>query len=204
MLRYPFGYLLWYPRILRGTRLKAGAPGYVHINSLEMIVVSIQLAAVMQALQHYPQETLCGMLSGIIPAEPILLAWCDNTSATAWAHKATSKSLQGQNLVKILAEMLLLTNVGLSCTYISSKSNDLADFISRHTSKPIQHVAHCEQIYQKAAHMRNWRFFLPSPELSQLLSSALFSAPWAARPSLPKSLGQFVPDASTTSCSPIL
>jgi len=203
-LRYWF-YVLWDDRIWQGCRLPPSDPGYVHINCLEFIVVLLQLAAAIVAFQTFPTGELLDYLARHrLPAEPIVLCWCDNTTGEHWTNKVTSKSLKGQNLVRIYAEILRSTHLGLNCQHISSDDNDPADTISRPPSPPLPHLEWCNQIYQKAEYMRTWRFFLPSPELSQLLHSALFSAPWPGRPSLPANLGHFVPDASTISSSPML
>ena len=202
-LRFWFG-ILWSETVRAGCRLSPGAPGYVHINSLEFIVVCLQLAATITAFETYPSHTLCAMFPNGIPAEPILLAWCDNSTAEAWTRKVTTKSLQGQNLIKILAALFLRSPVGIDSDHIETENNGLADFISRPTSSDISPATYVSQIFQKAPHMHNWSFFRPNPELLQLLFSALYSEPWVALPSLPKNLGHFVRDVSTISSLPSL
>ena len=190
-------YLLWSDRIRKGVKLRdTDDPNYVHINCLEFIVVILQLVAIIVACDTLPPDTLRAIFkSGRIPAEPIVLAWCDNTSAESWANRVSSKSLKGQNLVRIYAELLRSTHLGFNCDHISTQENGKADFISRVTSPTLSHAEWCEQIFQNLGYMRSWNFFLPSQELLQLLSSALFSAPWQVPPKLPKNLGRLVPDA---------
>ena len=202
-LRLWFG-ILWSDPIRAGCALPPGTPGYVHINGLEFIVVILQLAAIITAFELYPPHILCEIFPKGVPAEPILLAWCDNSTAETWTRKATTKSLQGQNLIKILTALYLRTPTGLNSDHIETENNRLADFISRPTSPDISPATYVSQIFQKAPHMRNWNFFHPNPELLLLLASALSSAPWVALPSLPKSLGHFVADAFTISSLPLV
>ena len=203
-LRFWF-YVLWSDRIRRAVRLPPSHPEYVHINCLEFIVVILQLAAAITAFDTISPAVLKELLrTARIPAEPILLAWCDNTTAERWTNKVTANSKKGQNLVRIYAELLRSTHLGINCEHISSEDNDKADCISRPSPSLLSHAQRCEQIYQSLDHIRSWSFFQPSQELLQLLSSALFSEPWRDRPSLPKSLGRFVHVASTISSSPTL
>ena len=128
-------YTLWGDRIQRATRLKPTDPEYVHINCLEFVVVILQVAAVITAFDTLAPDVLRALLkSGRLPAEPILLAWCDNTSAEKWTTAVHAKSLKGQNLVRIYAEILRSTNLGINCEHISSTDNHGADCISRPSS----------------------------------------------------------------------
>lgn len=195
----------WSLKIRTGLVRKSGQPNYVHINCLEFIVVILQLASAIAALEDAPSPWIRQLILDGLPAEPILLAWTDNTATAAWANRATTSSLQAQNLVKILAELLLRTNIGLNSRHIPGKDNVIADFLSRPTDVvPLDRPARLSQIFRKYEHLKSWSYFHPNPKLSQLLSSALFSSPWAVRPVLPKKLGQFVQDVSTSPCSPTI
>jgi hypothetical protein len=174
----------WSEGVSRGITLPSSAPGFVHINSTKFVVVLLQLVAFAVRLETLPIERRTILLPAGIPAHPILLCFTDNTLAAAWANKVTSKSPQGQPLIG---------PIGLNTHHIPGIKSILADFISRPTHFALSHADQSEQIFWKHGSARTWDYFLPSPELLQSLSCLLSSAPTLDLPSLPKSLGQFVP-----------
>ena len=192
----------WSERTRTGITLPPSAPGFVHINATEFVVVLLQLVAFTVRLETLTPDRRTLLLPAGIPTHPILLCFTDNTSAEAWANKVTSKSLQGQPLIGMLAALLQARHIGLNTNHIAGTENILADFISRPTHFALSHADRSEQIYQKHASARTWDYFLPSPELLQSLSCLLSSAPTLDLPNLPKSLGRFVPAGSTILCSP--
>jgi hypothetical protein len=192
----------WSERVRRGIALPSSAPGFVHINSTEFVVVLLQLAAFTVRLETLPANRRATLLPAGIPAHPILLCFTDNTPAEAWANRVTTKSPQGQPLIGVLAALLRARPIGLNTNHIAGTDNILADFISRPTHFALSHADRSEQIYQKHASARTWDYFLPSQELLQSLSYLLSSAPTLVLPNLPKNLGRFVPAGSTISCSP--
>jgi hypothetical protein len=196
--------IIWSARVRRSIALPSTHPDYVHINSLEFIVVILQVAAVVVRLDSLSTEQRTALFPSGIPAQPILLCLTDNTAAEKWSNKVTSKSLQGQQLIGILAELLRTRNIGLNARHIPGVENILADYISRPTNFNLSHSERSEQIYQMNASARTWDFFLPSPELLQSLTCALYSTPTQGLPSLPKNLGRFVPAGSTISCGSTL
>jgi hypothetical protein len=196
--------IVWSPRVKRGRTLKSTDQGYVHINSLEFIVVLLQLAAVIVRLGTLSADQRAAFFPTGVPTQPVLLVLTDNTAAEAWANKVTSKSLQGQQLIGALATLLRSASIGLNARHIPGVENILADFISRPTHFALSHTARAEQIFQTHALARTWDFFQPSPGLLQSLSSLLFSGPTPDLPSLPETLGQFVPAGSTILCSPTI
>ena len=107
-------------------------------------------------------------------------------------------------MIGVLASLLRTLPIGLNADHIAGTENILADFISRPTHFALSHAARSEQIFQKHALARTWDYFLPSPELLQLLTSLLFNELTPDLPSLPRNLGRFVPAGSTISCSPTL
>ena len=132
----------------------------------------------------------------------------DNTSAATWSRKlSTSTAKNGHNLILVFAELLRQSTVGINSEHIPGVDNDVADFLSRPPSpsptRPTR-PARLLQIFQKYSFLQTWHFFQPSPTLLQLLGSSLFKKPCPDRPVLPKSLGHFVPDASSTSSSPTI
>jgi hypothetical protein len=193
----------WSPRVRNSIALPSTHKDYIHINSLEFIVMILQLAAVIVRLEAPLHEQQALFPSGV-PAQPILLSLTDNTAAKKWSNKVTSKSLQGQQLIGIVAELLRTRNIGLNAQHIPGVKNVLADYISRPTDLTLSHSARSEQIFRMNASVRTWDYFLPSPELLQCISCALYSKPIQGLPSLPKNLGRFVPAGSTISCGATL
>ena len=194
----------WSERVRHGITLPSSAPGFVHINATEFVVVLLQLVAFTVRLETLPSTRRAVLLPAGIPTHPILLCFTDNTPAEAWANKVTSKSLQGQPLIGVLAALLRARPIGLNTNHIAGSENILADFISRPTHFTLSHADRSEQIFRKHASARTWDYFLPSPELLQSLSYLLSSAPTLDLPSLPRNLGRFVPAGSTISCSPVI
>ena len=194
----------WSDRVRTGITLPSSAPGFVHINATEFVVVLLQLVAFTVRLETLTPSRRDVLLPAGIPTHPILLCFTDNTPAEAWANKVTSKSLQGQPLIGMLAALLQARPIGLNTNHIAGSENILADFISRPTHFALSHTERSEQIYQKHVSARTWDYFLPSPELLQSLSCLLSSAPTLDLPNLPRNLGRFVPAGSTISCSPTI
>ena len=79
----------------------------------------------------------------------------------------------------------------------------VADDISRNDFS-LSFLSRSSQLFAKHPSLATWDFFLPSPELLQLLYSKLFSGPVVGPCVLPTVLGQFVPVASITSNSPVI
>jgi hypothetical protein len=127
------------------------------------------------------------------PSFPVLLALTDNTSANAWINKMCTKSRAGQNLLRFYAALLRTTNLSINSEHIPGVDNGLADFLSRPSNPDLLLSTRVEQLFLKHPSMRTWLFFLPNPDLLQLLHSLLFTEPLQGLPLLPKNLGQFVP-----------
>jgi hypothetical protein len=194
--------VIWSPRVLRGLTLAQSDPDFVHINMLEFLVVILILAATIVAFQDLtPAESVRWFPAGL-PEIPVLKAWADNTTAVAWSMKVTSRSHHGQRLLGLFAELLRTYNICLHGEHIPGEKNVVADFISRPTDISLSHSARAEQLFQFRPSMRSWRVFQPSPELLQLLTSALFSPSPVAQCKLPQNLGHLAVAASTSSCSP--
>ena len=196
--------ITWSERVRRGITLPSSAPGFVHINSTKFVVVLLQLVAFTVRLETLAIDRRAILLPAGIPTHPILLCFTDNTPAEAWANKVTSKSLQGQPLIGVLAALLRARPIGLNTHHIAGAENILANFISRPTNFALSHADRSEQIFRRHASARTWDYFLPSPELLQSLSYLLSREPTLDLPSLPKNLGRFVPAGSTISCSPVI
>jgi hypothetical protein len=168
---------------------------------LEFIVVILQLIAAVIRLASLSASDRHAVFPDGLPTMPVLLCLTDNSSAKAWANRVTTKSPQGQHLIGIYAEILRTYNIGLNYDHIAGVENEMADFISRPTHFNLPHSERAEQIFQKYAFMRTWDYFLPSPEILQLLASLLFTEVSQDHPRLPANFGRFVPTGSTISSS---
>jgi hypothetical protein len=112
---------------------KATADNTIHITLLEFAVVIIQLAAVITITEE-PElipSVAEKFLNGILPTLAKPLICTDNSPSQNWAHKVSSRSEQGQQMVHIFAALLERTSLAISCTHIAGKDNSIADFISR-------------------------------------------------------------------------
>lgn len=197
--------VVWSAKVRHAVRnLPATHPDYVHINSLEFLVVIIQLIASVVRFQTLPERERKRFFPRGLPANPVSLCLTDNTSAMSWANRVTSKSAQGQRLLSIYSDILRTQNIGTNAEHLPGIKNIIADDISRPTHFNLSHAARAEQIYQKHAKMRTWSYFLPSQELLQRLGSQLFTEASPGQDSLPANLGQFVPVGSTISSSPLI
>ena len=189
----------WTDRVQRGCKLKPTDPEFIHINVLEFLVVLIQLAACIVAVETDYAKSVCG---DTLPQIPHLLVWTDNTASKSWSNRLTTTSLKAQPLLGILSRLLQRNNIGFESGHIAGVSNDGPDFISRpdRASEPaLTHFDRAQQILTNDKRLTSWAFFRPSPDFLSLLESTLFSGRWAAPPSLPKTLGHFEATVATGS-----
>jgi hypothetical protein len=189
----------WTERVKRGCKLLPSDPEFIHINCLEFVVVLLQLAASIVALESGYAQRIYG---GAIPEIPHLLVWTDNTASKSWANRVTTSARKAQPLLGILSNLLRRSNIGFETEHIAGLSNDGPDFISRPAlanGLALSHFARSQQIIANDKRLTSWAFFRPSHEFTSLLESMLFIGHWAAPPSLPKNLGHFEPTVSTGS-----
>jgi hypothetical protein len=189
----------WSARVRHGCQLRPSDPGYIHINRLEFIVVLLQLAACIVALETGYAYSVCG---DTLPEMSHLLIWTDNTASKSWANRVTTSSRLAQPLLGILSGLLRRSSIGFDTGHIAGISNDGPDFISRPDRAPelaLTHFHRSQQIITNDRRLKSWAFFRPSHEFTSLLASTLFSGRWAAPPNLPKNLGHFEPTVSTGS-----
>ena len=195
--------IYWNEDIVTGTQQKPSHPGFIHINCLEFIVMILEFAAISTYLATMPRDTIRQRLKCPIPAEPVVTAWIDNTSAKSWTNKISANRPASHNLCWILAELLRPSNIGLNAKWIPGKDNTTADLISRPPSpRPTSHSTRRSQIFRSEPKLQTWTYFLPSPELRHILKSALSTTAWVKPPLIPKTLGHVVTDVSTISTSP--
>jgi len=193
----------WSARTIKGaTQCKPAAAGYIHINSLEFIIVIIQLAAVITRLDSISSGTASGQLyfPHGVPDIPVWLGKSDNSVSVAWENRATSSSSQGQGLVSIYAELLRREDIHTKCQHLAGSLNIVADGISRNDfSLPFS--LRSQKLFKEHPMLGTLDYFLPSPDLLLLLTSRLYSRLNPVPCVLPQQLGQFLPAGSTTSIS---
>ena len=186
---------LWGPEVLTGIHnCKPSAPGYVHINALEFIVIILQLAAIKVRIT----EPGAGgrYFGGELPHIPVWLGETDNTVSDSWATRVSSKGAQGQGLTRVYAELLRTTEIHTTTRHLAGKLNVVADDISRNDFSLPPH-ARVQRIHALHPSLEHYEYFLPSAELGQHLFSHLFSGPSTEPYVLPPVLGRFLPASST-------
>jgi hypothetical protein len=189
----------WTDRVQRGCKLKSTDPGYIHINMLEYVVVLIQLAASIVALETgYAKK----MLGATLPTIPHLLVWTDNKVSKSWSNRVTSTSQSAQPLLGIQSALLQRSNIGFGSDHVAGEDNDGPDFISRPGRAPKPALTHFDrslQIITNDKRLKSWHYFRPSVEFTSLVESMLFTEHWVDPPNLPKTLGRFEHGVSTGS-----
>ena len=98
-----------------------GGKSSVSINVLETIVVIINYAAAICACH----------VDGIdLATFPVLLNFCDNTSACSWINQKCRDSIIGRRLGRLFAGLLMGSRIGIQCEWLPTYENDIADKIS--------------------------------------------------------------------------
>jgi hypothetical protein len=144
--------LLWSPALRHSvSKLKPTNAAFVHINSLDFIVVIVQLAAVTSCLLTLSPDHRQRYFPAGFHAQPVCLCLTDNTSSMAWANKVTSKSLHRQTLIGVFAELLRFANIGFNSEHLAGILNDSANDISRPTFPYLPISARHEKISLKHA-----------------------------------------------------
>jgi hypothetical protein len=175
-LHYWFN-LQWSPRDHHGLSLKLGAADFVHINSLEFIVMLLQLAAAMERFASLPDDIQRNFYpSGWVSAFPVLLILTDNTAAAKWASALSWTTENNQNLITIYAQLLRRTSIGINAEHIPRTTNVVADFLSC-PNLSLTLSSCLTQIFHQHSFLQTWPYFQPSRTLLRLLISSLFSAP---------------------------
>jgi hypothetical protein len=193
--------IIWSKDVHYGaTQLKSSDPNFVHINSLEFVVLIVQLAAIITFFEDTPDAAFPAFFPLGRPHFPAWLGWTDNMTSKSWESRATTKSHQGQGLIEIYAALLERARVHTRSAHIPGVRNVVADDISRNDfSLPFlqRHAKLC------VTHpfLKDYRFFLLSRGLRRLISYRLFSGPHPRPTDLPKNLGRLVPAPYTISHS---
>jgi hypothetical protein len=139
--------------VYEGLEKPRSDPGFVHINSLEFIVLVLQVVA---ALVAFTDPTFPNWASH--PSFPVLLAFTDNTSAKAWTNKRNTKSQVGQNLLRFYAALLRPTTLSGNSEHIPGVANGVADFLSCPSNSDLLLSTRIEQLFLKHPSMRTWLF----------------------------------------------
>ena len=195
--------IAWSARVINGARrLKSSAPGYVHINSLEFIVVILQLAAIVARLEQFRSDPSKGLhfFPNGPPDIPVWLGEADNTVSCSWETRATAKTAQGKGLFSVYAELLRRCNVHTCCKHLAGKLNVVADDISRNDFS-LPFPTRTAKLFREHPMLASLDYFQPSAELLRLLTSRLFSKHVPVPCVLPTALGQFVLAGCTTCTS---
>ena len=111
-------------------------------------------------------------------AHPIYLLECDNTAGESWLNKGCTSSPTGRELAQLQATLLLDHGAGYNFGHVDTKSNVIADGISRITSKsslsndfPI--------LLTQAPSLLGCRRFLPNADIVSLIVDVLLrTASW--------------------------
>jgi hypothetical protein len=119
-----FWWYLEYPtEIVRRATLANNKGGkYISINTLEMACVIVNYAAAIYVCWHDKID---------LGHFPVILNWCDNTSACKWINTRCKESLIGRALGRFFCGMIMGTSLSLDADYISTHENVIADDISR-------------------------------------------------------------------------
>lgn len=193
------------------TKLLPSEPEYLHINQLEFASVTLAFVATQLRLTSLDNDERQRLFPLGIPPTPLVHILCDNTTAVAWCNKITTKSAAGQQLLRILAELLLtFPHLGLASSHIPGDDNQMADLLSRpqlfspsYTHLEPSTLPHLlSQLFLKQPKLASWAVFLPSPELLSLLNFGAYSPCSSDRPVLPRNLGRIAP-AKSISCGSV-
>mmetsp|Transcript_38437 Transcript_38437/g.92017 ORF Transcript_38437/g.92017 Transcript_38437/m.92017 type:complete len:864 (+) Transcript_38437:1-2592(+) len=157
---------------------------YISINVLETVVVIVNYAAALCA---------CHVDGVNVSACPVLLNYCDNTSACSWINKKCRDSLLGRRLGRVFAGLMWGREIGVQCEWLSTHDNEIADRISRvkHESGAFDYSLLLAEFPQ----LQCCRTFHPSETLLSMISNVLegdaLPDPLMIRRLTPQMLGSF-------------
>jgi hypothetical protein len=111
---------------------------------------------------------------------PILLAWCDNSTAVHWVNHACMNSETGRALGRLFCALLMDSRLGINAEWLSTHENYIADDISRlkklflQSNPTSQHPSiDYSIIFQKYPQLKTCKRFVPSEELISCLEHCL-------------------------------
>ena len=159
-------YIEWPEKIQKATLrfVKNNKDGkLISINVLEYAALIINYVA---ATLHFQENK--------DPSDPYpsVLLYADNTTAEAWAIKASKVSFIGRELGRIQCALMINNPVGISVGHVSTKKNVIADRISR-VIKESNILPSFQSLMQDFPQLKSCRRFHPSAELVSLLTDVL-------------------------------
>ena len=191
----------WTPKIVHSVRnLRSTAPGFIHINDLEFLILVLTLVAIRVRLDDLPPPLVAKVFPTGRPHIPVWLGSTDNMVSKSWETKGCATSTRAQGLISVYSELLRTTLIHTTCEHIKGVDNIIADDISRNDFS-LSLSSRSSKLFAKHPCLHTYSYFHPSPELLQLLISKLFSGPSPVPCVLPNNLGLFAPVVSTTSTS---
>jgi hypothetical protein len=140
------------------------------------------------------------------PPTPTMLSYGDSRSANSWMRKKSTRSLMGQNALRLFANYMLLSQVSSTTDHVKGIDNVEADDISRVQELFSPKKSHIydvpfsiliQQVCQKYNNLKSWEIFLPSPEILSDLSYVLSSDYLTEVPKKRKHFGHFYHVEST-------
>lgn len=157
-------HLTWPKWVIKRTKLyipnnKKG--NLISINVLEFITIIINYAAALTVIDQ--DESITN------DPFPVLLNFCDNTSAIRWTNHACKESLIGRALGRMLCMLLIGTRLGINATYIRGTENELADEISRIKETNADSLFDYSKLKQTFPTLKTCRDFQPSQELCSMI-----------------------------------
>ena len=161
--------VVWPASIVARTQLLSTDKHYISNNLLEYAALLIGLAGAITSWEALPANTR--------PEHPLVLLWTDNITARAWTRKVSGiKSPQGRALARILAHLLMFSDLGIESEHIAGIENVVADYLSRLaiTHDPSSFTYH--DLQTRFPWLKLSRRYVPSSELLALVCTALSSA----------------------------
>ena len=170
----PMKFWWWYdwPEDIRKRTLryvKDGKSGkLIDINALEYATILINYAA---CVHFWVTEGNCSVQNIPFPRVTIL---ADNKSSEFWATKGCKRSLIGRRLGRLQCAMMINNPVGLDTGHVDTKTNVIADRISR-WKRESDTLLGFDTLVQEFPQLKCCRRFHPSSELISLILDALQS-----------------------------
>jgi hypothetical protein len=167
-------FLLWNPEIRLRTReyiKNKGDKRLISINVLEFYSVIVNYCAALVSLEE---------LNWTDDPWPVILTWCDNTSAVSWVTHGCLRSAAGRALGRFFCGLLIGSRLGINSTWLSTLDNVIADDVSRLEVDPTEtntishdHNVDFSSILQKYPQLSTCRRFVPSSELISMLDDCV-------------------------------
>jgi hypothetical protein len=137
---------------------------FVLINVLEYVTIIINYCGALMAYLEDGHEE---------DPHPVVLCVTNNVSAKNWTMHTSKKSIIGRTLARFFGGLMIGLDVGINAKKIATKTNKIADAISRlkksHTSNSTSFHYDFSKLKQDHADLKHSRFYHPSQELLSLI-----------------------------------